>query len=148
MANVMSVSFVAAEISRELTDERTDKCEHVEAGVAPHALCKEDDSFGPVGRTILCKACYEKDRDAEKERLCFCNDCKKEIRRWDLRGWRWYDFYAAQGDEELLLCAECWEAPRHKERMRQDKEDEEAEFPSRPSGPIEPAIEDPYEEDF
>jgi hypothetical protein len=35
--------------------------------------------------------------------------------------WRWYDFYAAQGDEPYYICSLCWELPKHQTRMSNDR---------------------------
>ena len=45
-----------------------------------------------------------------------------------MRQWRWYDFYAPQGDEPLEICKCCWEAPKHQERMLRDRQNEDAEY--------------------
>jgi len=44
--------------------------------------------------------------------------------------WKWYDFYAAQGDEPLRICYACQKLAKHKTRVRRDREDYNAEFPN------------------
>jgi hypothetical protein len=46
---------------------------------------------------------------------------KKQFKQKDLTTWKWYDFYAAQGDEPLLLCKECRNGERHKKRVAEDR---------------------------
>ncbi len=105
-----------------------DRCEHVEqnSALAFAVLC-EDDSFGPVLRNVVCEACFADVEEAEKHRRCICQDCRKSVPKAETREWRWFDFYAAQGDEPLVLCLGCWEAPKHLERMAEDRNSERSE---------------------
>jgi hypothetical protein len=64
----------------------------------------------------------------ERERLHTCGDCLKDVPAREGDTWRWYDFYAAQGDEELFLCIPCWQAPRHQQRLAADRAAEKEEF--------------------
>jgi len=106
-----------------LGDDRSDLCEHVTADSScAHGLYSEDDSFGPLIRSVMCKQCYEaaiQERDSELTR---CHDCGKDLPLRDVFPWRWYDFYAAQGDEPLHICNSCWDKPKHVARMRKDDE--------------------------
>lgn len=54
----------------------------------------------------------------------------------DTISWRWYDFYAAQGDEPLTVCKECLVKPKHVSRVKKDRADAaaEREYYSRNSG--------------
>jgi len=108
--------------------EDYDRCEHVEADPkCAYILFKEDDSFGPVMRHVDCKACAEKAFAEEAEKVYTCNDCKKQFKQKDLTTWKWYDFYAAQGDEPLLLCKECRKGEKHKKRVAEDRDSSEWE---------------------
>lgn len=105
-----------------------DACEHVEADPtkAVH-LFKEDDSFGPVGRYYTCEACREKTQKENDDADVTCDDCKGEFKKGETSEWRWYDFYAAQGDEPYVLCESCRKADKHKERVRKDRATREEE---------------------
>jgi hypothetical protein len=60
MYNTNSTSFRTQEVSRWLEDDRSDLCQHVRADqMVAYAVLKEDDSFGPVVRMVVCKDCYE-----------------------------------------------------------------------------------------
>lgn len=63
------------------------------------------------------------DKSEDKTFWPVCCDCKTKIEPGTERKWRWYDFYAAQGDEPFIICAGCWDAPRHQWRMEQDRKD-------------------------
>lgn len=52
-----------------------------------------------------------------------CCDCKKSKFKYLTREWRWYDFYAPQGDEPMTICNECWTKPRHQERLARDRQE-------------------------
>lgn len=55
--------------------------------------------------------------------ICGCYDCKQPKFKYQVTEWKWYDFYAPQGDEPLVICDTCWDAPKHKERRRKDQAD-------------------------
>jgi len=111
-----------------LKKDEGDKCMHVEKDATKaFAVHCEDDSFGPVLRNVVCEECFTKAEKASAEVLCTCSDCRKAVRAEDTREWRWFDFYAAQGDEPLVLCLGCWEAPKHLERMAEDRNSERSE---------------------
>ena len=76
---------------------------------------------------MIMTMCTEKARDEDEKNVC-CHDCKAVVPRKVTIAWRWYDFYAAQGDIPITVCRDCQKAPRHPERMRRDREDYEAEF--------------------
>lgn len=104
-------------------------CEHVEKDInLAYALRAERDSFGPVSTWLCCKACEEAAEEAEGEVEEVCADCGKTHKAKDGIAWKWYDFYAAQGDEPLQICNECRKAEKHLERVRRDREDYEAEM--------------------
>lgn len=103
-------------------------CEHVEAD--PSLLYKvvyECDSFGREGY-CYCKACWEQAQEEEDERKVTCSDCKQTFKQKDTIEWKWYDFYAAQGDEPLTICKTCKSAEKHQERVRRDRADYEDEM--------------------
>ena len=102
-------------------------CEHVKVGDTVHFI-GEQDSFGPVTRYYSCTNCKseaERQRDAE---LVVCDDCGKDVPRGETIEWKWYDFYAPQGDEPLMVCSECRTKPEHLNRVARDKAEYEREF--------------------
>ena len=101
-------------------------CEHVKAGDSAH-VNQERDSFGIVGQAVLCDACHEAAEAAEGEETDFCYDCGQEKKIKDVIYWRWYDFYAPQGDDPLCICRDCWSKDKHQRRMAKDAADREAE---------------------
>ncbi|BAQ02689.1 hypothetical protein AVU38_gp161 [Ralstonia phage RSL2] len=104
-------------------------CEHVEADVnLATVIRREMDSFGPVSSFVCCKACDEKADEEEGNEECHCADCKLTVKKKDGFEWRWYDFYAAQGDEPLFICNACKELDKHKARVARDDADRRAEF--------------------
>jgi hypothetical protein len=103
-------------------------CEHVEADISlAYANHREMDSFGTVGSWVCCKDCHEKAANAEGEETEVCRDCKTPTKRKEGFFWRWYDFYAAQGDEPVFVCNGCKDKPAHVERVRRDDADRAAE---------------------
>lgn len=130
MANVCSTRRITdvAATQRMIAEGHYEACEHVEAGTTPHSLLCEDDSFGAVGRYVACEACAKKARDEERAVQYTCVDCKQPHTLAEgLILWRWYDFYAAQGDEPTPVCATCQTGPKHKQRVARDREAERAE---------------------
>ncbi len=104
-------------------------CEHVEADPSLlYVIQYENDSFGREGYCI-CSDCLEKQEEEVGNEEVFCPDCKTKVLQKNTRTWRWYDFYAAQGDEALVICKECWDKEKHQARLRKDKADYDAEFP-------------------
>lgn len=75
-----------------------------------------------------CQSCVQKENEEYENELVFCGDCKTLKPRKEVRSWRWFDFYAAQGDEPMLVCTSCWGAHRHQRRMEQDAIDREREM--------------------
>lgn len=111
-----------------VSDDRTDRCEHVETdSKLAYIVLAEDDSFGPVLRNVVCKACYDAHTAEEDAELHTCEDCKCTVPRALGVFWRWYDFYAPQGDEPLFVCDKCLTAPKHIERRRKDAAEARAE---------------------
>ena len=110
--------------------EGTDFCEHCTAEDLSKAVgfFYEKDSFGYVFTEIACKECEDKGKEEEDNKMVCCDDCKGTFLRKETTEWRWYDFYAAQGDEPCIICDECWNKPAHQSRMARDKADYDAEF--------------------
>ena len=126
MANILS--------TRGPQTRHDEACEHVEAGEPVAAVLCEDDSFGPVARFGVCAACLRRHNEEEAERLVTCYDCGQAKPAREVRMWKWYDFYAAQGDKPLPVCRECLKGPAHRARVAQDREDLEWEEAQRFGG--------------
>lgn len=107
-----------------------DQCDHLEDNPnQPVYVTYENDSFGIVGSYAACESCKEEQRKKEQEETILgCYDCKQPTKLKDGTHWRWYDFYAAQGDVAMFICNECWNKPSHQRRMAKDKRDEEMEL--------------------
>lgn len=97
-------------------------CEHVEVG-KPGILVGEQDSFGPVTRFLECPECRKASREQEDEELERCADCGKDYPRKEVVMWKWYDFYAASGDEPLCVCDGCRVKIKHRLRCWRDDRD-------------------------
>lgn len=96
--------------------ERADYCEHIEEGeTLGLKYSMESDSFGPVAVFIQCEDCFEHKKEQDRYNICY--DCGED-KRTDQ--WRWFDFYAPQGDEPLEICDDCWDKPKHQQRMHKD----------------------------
>lgn len=97
-------------------------CEHVEKDNSlAYIMISEMDSFGGGESWIPCRTCYENDKEKEGEEMSGCQQCKQAKKKKEIREWRWYDFYAAQGDEPMRICEDCWGKPEHQRRMEQDR---------------------------
>lgn len=98
-------------------------CEHVikDNGLA-HTAFFENDPWGREGY-VACKACSERAASEEDSKTVVCVDCKTPHRKGDGVAWKWYDFYAAQGDQPLHVCNACTTLPKHIERLRRDSVD-------------------------
>ncbi len=108
---------------RKIVGPCDDHCEHLKEGDTAYIIHEERDSFGTVCAYAECAACAEQRHNDEQEKQVVCCDCKQRFRVADTREWCWYDFYAPQGDEALVLCHTCWKAPKHVARMLKDEED-------------------------
>lgn len=99
-------------------------CQHVEndPSLATH-VSRENDSFGIVSQYVCCQACFEELKQEEGRKVVTCNDCHGVFEAKDTKQWRWYDFYAAQGDIPLTVCNTCWDKDRHQNRMAKDHQD-------------------------
>lgn len=103
-------------------------CEHVEnAPNLLHIVLYENDSFGREGY-CSCKDCHDAAKQEESNKTVWCHDGKHSVLKSDSIEWRWYDFYAAQGDEPLVLCRECAKGEVHRARVRQDQREYQEEF--------------------
>ena len=102
-------------------------CEHLRIGDKAHFV-GEEDSFGPVTRFYYCSDCYRIEQEREDAELVYCNDCGCEKPRSDVLAWRWYDFYAPQGDEPIMVCSECRKKAKHLNRVAKDKADRDREL--------------------
>ena len=102
-----------------------DLCEHVtENGLAKAVgYFYERDSFGFVSVLICCEECREEIKKAEDATLVCCFDCKKQVLQGQTVAWKWYDFYAAQGDEPYIICNECRVKDTHKARVAKDNKE-------------------------
>lgn len=104
-----------------LRDERNDRCDHVAANVeTTRFVTEQTDSFGLLDRAVLCLACGHEELARRSESLIRCHDCKRDLPERQVYQWTWYDFYAAQGDEPLPICRDCWGKPPHVARRRRD----------------------------
>ncbi len=124
----------------KMTEQRVSSadevCEHLHIGDTAHVV-GEQDSFGPVTRFYYCSECYEVARQREGEELEYCHDCGCEKPRSEVLAWRWYDFYAPQGDEPIMVCSDCRKKPKHLRRVAKDRADREWEFGSVSSSSVE-----------
>ena len=102
-----------------IRDSACEHCEHDKNNI--YAIAKELDSFGTVGEYAMCKACFDKEKEREANETTTCHDCGQKVKKSETTPWKWYDFYAAQGDEPLTICKDCWNAPKHKQRMARDR---------------------------
>lgn len=104
-------------------------CEHVEADPSVAFMQHmEQDSFGMVASYVCCEACNQEFEDYEDNIEHTCYDCKSKFKAKDGIAWKWYDFYAPQGDDPLYICNTCRTKPKHLERVRKDRADYEEEF--------------------
>lgn len=128
MANQTGFS-TTTKFSDEVRDG-ADLCDHVTAEDLSNAVgyFYERDSFGLVGAYICCQACTDAGKNAEAEELVCCDDCKLSFPRKQTIAWKWYDFYAAQGDEPTIVCDTCQDADKHKARVAQDQRNYNEEF--------------------
>lgn len=131
MAN--TTGFTATTIFSSEVINGADFCKHVNkksAATKGAGFFYERDSFGYVFVEIVCGTCREKGLREIAESMVVCADCGKEHPQKETRQWRWYDFYAPQGDEPRIVCNTCWALPQHVDRMARDKADYDNEFPN------------------
>jgi hypothetical protein len=119
-----SESAEARNVARLLDSGHGEACEHVEVDRSlAVVVLKEDDSFGPVVRRVVCTQCLETHERYEAAQTVVCHDCGAHKPAGECREWRCYDFYAPQGDEPLIVCKACWDLPAHKQRRADDRQD-------------------------
>jgi len=129
--NWFTASFVtgATPEKKAVLAAENDCCDHVsENPLVMFAVWRENDSFGSEGY-CLCEDCYEAQQNQIEEEVHTCNDCNGDFTL--ASGgilWKWYDFYAAQGDEELPVCGECRKKNAHLTRLARDRRDREQDW--------------------
>lgn len=103
-------------------------CEHVSADHTKLFIVSyENDSFGREGY-CLCEECYNKGIQVEDEEKHTCSDCRSTVAKKDGVVWKWYDFYAAQGDRPLFICNNCRTQEKHINRVEKDRRDYQEEM--------------------
>lgn len=130
------MNWFTRESIQNKTDE--DKKELIEQdGACPHAekdlnlaqiLRSEKDTWGPVATFVCCLECDQKASEEEQKQIVVCHDCSGSFEKKDTIQWKWYDFYAAQGDQPLTICNTCRTRPTHRKRVEDDRADYEDEF--------------------
>lgn len=111
---------------RALVDE-WGGCKHVAKDASLlHVVSYENDSFGKEGY-CMCKECDAQMRAELDAEEVVCEDCGKTYVRCETISWRWYGFYAPQGDEPLVICASCQDGETHKKRLERYRHDAEAD---------------------
>lgn len=118
--------FPHDESTKVIRDSACPHCENNPKNI--YAIFKESDSFGPVSEYAMCKDCYSVEKEKIQESEVGCEDCKQMKKRSEVTPWKWYDFYAPQGDEPHNVCKDCWTKPLHQHRMAQDREDRDQEL--------------------
>lgn len=104
-------------------------CTHVEKNIElAYTMHSERDSFGPVSTHVVCKECDKAIEEEEDNKECTCHDCKQTVKNKDGIEWKWYDFYAAQGDEPLFICDACRVKEPHTSRRARDQAAYDDEF--------------------
>lgn len=98
-------------------------CEHVESDPAlTHMVVYENYSFGKEGY-CYCKECYEMVLEKEDSEEHVCVDCKGKFKAKDMIAWKWYDFYAPQGDTPSWVCKCCQTKEKHLQRVARNRQD-------------------------
>ena len=107
--------------------EGTDFCPHVCAEDTSKGVGYffERDSFGYVFTEIVCEECRVAQQKQIDESPCTCDDCKRSFPSKEVWAYKWYDFYAPQGDEPIMVCTECRGAQKHLDRLESDRRNRE-----------------------
>lgn len=105
-----------------------DCCEHLKEGDTAIRVSCEMDSFGMVGAYATCEPCTQVAVEREGAEEVVCHDCGLPHPKRDTIAWRWYDFYAPQGDEPIIVCEGCQKKDKHILRVKKDDADAEAEW--------------------
>lgn len=101
--------------------ERADRCVHAQVDLSLGVkYSMESDTFGILEVCVQCKTCFEETK--RQDRLNHCHYCGAEK---ETDQWRWYDFYAPQGDVPLEVCSDCWDGPAHQRRISRDNDNYE-----------------------
>ena len=102
-------------------------CEHVTAdwSLAVQGTA-ETDVWGSDIPYFCCQKCV--DLQGEEIHESPCEDCGAEVKVSEMREWRWYDFYAPQGDEPVYICKGCQLGPKHRKRIKEDSKARDAEW--------------------
>ena len=133
-----TVDRLVLKVTQKNIDSVEDVCPHVHVGGSAHYV-GEQDSFGPVSSWLCCDECYAEAEKAQAARdqveTEVCHDCKQEVPRKDILEWKWYDFYAPQGDEPLCICKSCWTKEKHVQRRAKDDADYNEEMDLYQSSP-------------
>lgn len=128
--NWFTESYVLGNSLKHKTElvEEWGGCEHVEKDPSLLVVVKyENDPWGREGY-CLCEQCSEESDKAEDEIEEICYDCGGVFKRKDTISWKWYDFYAPQGDEPLIICNDCRKKDKHIQRIVKDRIDRDNEF--------------------
>ena len=136
--------------TRHFTDlDESDYCDHCSKEDLSKAVgfFFERDSCGYVFKYVVCEPCKVACKEAEGKQPVVCHDCGQTVERKDSIEWRWYDFYAPQGDEPLVICNTCKDAEKHKQRVAKDDADYRSEFPNQFADDDDDDIEIPDEDD-
>lgn len=128
--NWFTKELIAGSVSAEKKAEKVQEhggCDHVTQDPSLlYVIQYENDSFGREGY-CCCKACYDAGEKERQEKPTTCHECKQTFPGSETTTWRWYDFYAAQGDTPMVICNTCYAAPKHQARMARDREEAQAE---------------------
>lgn len=102
--------------------EEYDMCEHVESDQRKaHWMFCEDDTFGPLIRKVVCKACKEETFTAINEALEICDYCHEEVPANQMEVHRPFPFDVGAGDEPINVCPNCVNNPEHLEWLAENK---------------------------
>lgn len=121
------VSGLSLQKKEDLVSEN-DGCTHVIANANLLAyISYENDSFGREGY-CMCEECKAKSDEEEDDKDVVCCDCHLTMKVKETISWKWYDFYAPQGDEAIIVCHNCQRKDKHRERVRKDANDRDEEL--------------------
>jgi len=127
--------FTRENITTRSEDKKKELIE--QDGACPHAekdlnlaqvLRSEKDTWGPVSTYVCCFECDEKTSQQEQKEIVVCCDCSGSFEKSETIQWKWYDFYAPQGDQPMTICRGCRSKEKHQERVRKDREDYDSEM--------------------
>lgn len=123
----MNHTSISGNCNKWLQSPDGDCCEHLEENAADprpaYTVLCEDDSFGPVARTVVCRECFLEAEEEEREYIETCVDCRKKFPRKEMIEWRPWDYYPPADITESWVCKECSEKDRHIQREARDKKE-------------------------